>query len=34
LLTASVTQVGLKDGTSLFFETMLQAEFLALLKSA
>jgi hypothetical protein len=34
LLTASVTQVGLKDGTSLFFETMLQAEFLALLQSA
>jgi hypothetical protein len=33
-LSASVTQIGLKDGTSLFFETMLQAEFLAALKSA
>ena len=31
---ASVTQVGLRDGTSLFFEAMLQAEFLAALKSA
>jgi hypothetical protein len=33
-LSASVTQVGLRDGTSLFFETMLQAEFLTALKSA